>query len=87
VYHQFVIQVPERDRVGNFLTSRQIGWGIHYPTPVHRMPAYAFLGYGAGSLPVTESLCQRILSLPMYPELTDDDVAHVASAIAESLCA
>ncbi|HWA98548.1 MAG TPA: DegT/DnrJ/EryC1/StrS family aminotransferase [Pirellulales bacterium] len=83
-YHLFVIAVDDRAKVIGRLEAEQIGYGIHYPVPIHLMPAYRFLGY---SLPLTERAAERILSLPCYPGLTDDEVARICevvnSAIAE----
>ena len=81
VYHLFVIRAPQRDALQNWLKERGIGTGIHYPVPVHLQEAFTSLGYHAGDLPVTEQLVGEILSLPMYPELTDEQIAYVADAI------
>ena len=54
---------------------------MHYPTPVHLQPAYAGLGYGPGALPVSEALARETLSLPLYPEMADGDVARVIDAV------
>lgn len=70
-----------RDRVRAALEARGIQTGIHYPKPVHLQPAYADLGYGPGSLPVSERMCQRLLSLPMFPEMTDAQVETVIAAL------
>ena len=64
---------------------RRIGTAIHYPLPVHRQPAYRDRGLNAGTLGRTEKLCDEILSLPMFPQLTDADVDRVSSAIGEWL--
>lgn len=82
-YHLYVVRVKDRDRVRQELEARGIGTGVHYPFPIHRMRGYAFLGYGDGSLPVTERLAGEVLSLPLYPELADDDVRAVCAALAE----
>ncbi|GIV88696.1 MAG: erythromycin biosynthesis sensory transduction protein EryC1 [Chloroflexus sp.] len=84
VYHLFVITLPDhttRDRLRNHLLAHGIGCDIHYPVPTHLQPAYADLGYRPGSLPITEDLAGRILSLPMYPELSYDEVMLVAETI------
>lgn len=83
VYHLYVIQVAERERVQAELTARGIGTGVHYPVPIHLQPAYLSAGSRAGSFPVTEVAAKRVLSLPMYPELTDADVHRVARAVRE----
>jgi dTDP-4-amino-4,6-dideoxygalactose transaminase len=78
VFHLYVVRVAERDRVLQELSKRGIGCGIHYPKPVHLQDAYAFLGVGRGSLPVTERMANEILSLPMFPELTPAQIECVA---------
>jgi dTDP-4-amino-4,6-dideoxygalactose transaminase len=80
VYHLFVIRTRERDSLLNFLREKGIGAAIHYPVPVHRQPAYA--GFRA-ELPQTERVSKQILSLPMYPELTKDEIFSVIDAVGE----
>ena len=87
VYHLYVVQVDERERVMAELAQRGVGAGIHYPTPIHLQEAYRDRGFKAGAFPVTEAAAKRVLSLPMYPELTDDDVRRVADALHEALSA
>ena len=82
VYHLFVIRVRDRDGLLNFLGKKGIGAAIHYPVPVHQQPAYD--GFG-GELPQTESVGKEILSLPMYPELTKDQIAEICSVIKSAL--
>jgi dTDP-4-amino-4,6-dideoxygalactose transaminase len=81
VYHLFVIRAERRDGLQEHLTRQGIGTGLHYPLPLHLQKAYAHLGLSAGSLPVTERATGSILSLPMFPELTDDQVDRVGQAI------
>jgi len=81
VYHLFVAYVDDRDRVRRELEERGVQTAIHYPWPVHLQKAYASLGYTPGSLPVTERACARVLSLPLYPELTREQVEYVAEAL------
>lgn len=79
VYHVYAIRVPERDSFQRMLHTRGIQTGIHYPIPVHLQPAHADLGYRAGDFPESERAANEVLSLPMYPELTDalqDEVVH-----------
>jgi dTDP-4-amino-4,6-dideoxygalactose transaminase len=83
VFHQYVIRTPERDRLGEFLASRSILTGIHYPVPVHLQPGYSDRRLSFAELPQTERLCQEILSLPIFPQLTDADVDRVIGVIAE----
>ena len=81
VWHCYVIETPERDRVRRILDDAGIETAIHYPLPVHLQKAYAYLGYKPGDHPVTESLCQQCLSLPIYPELSRDEIFTVASIL------
>jgi dTDP-4-amino-4,6-dideoxygalactose transaminase len=81
VYHCYVIRTPQRDQYRQALTERQIHTGIHYPIPVHLQPAHADLGYHAGDFPVAEAAAAEVLSLPMFPELTDAQVETVAAAL------
>ncbi len=85
VWHLYVVQVDERDRVLAALTERGIGAGIHYPTPVHLTGAYEHLGYARGSFPVAEAAAGRILSLPMFPHITEGQQAQVVDALAGAL--
>ncbi len=83
VYHLYVIEVEERERVMTALAERGIATGIHYPVPIHRQPAYAEMT-GRGSFPRTERSASRILSLPMYAELSEDQIDRVVDALAAS---
>lgn len=83
VFHLFVIQSGRRDDLVDYLGKRGIQTGIHYPITIHRHRAFAHLGYGPGSFPVAEALASRILSLPIYPEITEKDIDFVADAIRE----
>ena len=80
-YHLYVTQVDGRDAVRTALGERGVASGIHYPYPIHLMNAYRFLGYDPGSLPVTEKLAGRILSLPIYPELPTDAATRVCESV------
>lgn len=81
VWHQYVVRAQERDRLRQALSERGVMTAVHYPEPVHRQPAYAGrLEIGPGGLPVTDALAAEILSLPIYPELTDECVARVVGA-------
>jgi dTDP-4-amino-4,6-dideoxygalactose transaminase len=85
VWHLYVVQVPNRDHVQESLQRQGIECGVHYPIPLHRQPAYAHLGLQPGSLPVTERLADSILSLPMFPEMTAEQVDLVAKAVRRAL--
>jgi len=81
VYHLFVIRSKERDSLQEYLKKRGIGTGIHYKNPVHLQEAFINLGYKRGDFPETENACEEILSLPIYPELGDDDIEYIVDAI------
>lgn len=81
VFHQYVIRTPRRDVLQAALAEKGIATGIHYPIPLHRQPAYRHLGYKAGDFPHTEQAAQEILSLPVFPELTEAEVDGVIAAV------
>ena len=81
VYHIYAIRVQRRDWMLQTLAARGISCGIHYPVPVHLQEAYRSLGYARGSFPVAERCADEFLSLPMFPELTCDQVEYVAREI------
>lgn len=78
VYHLFVVCVPHRDQVRNKLQQAGIQTGIHYPIPLHLQPAYQHLPYEQGHFPISEELAPQLLSLPIFPEMTDEQVDYVA---------
>ncbi|HWI63128.1 MAG TPA: DegT/DnrJ/EryC1/StrS family aminotransferase [Symbiobacteriaceae bacterium] len=85
VYHLYVIRVANRDEVARELLARGVQTGIHYPIPLHRQPAYAAAGAGANRLLRAEAWAPQLLSLPIFPELTEAQVEHVARALAAAL--
>jgi dTDP-4-amino-4,6-dideoxygalactose transaminase len=85
VYHLYVVRVPERDRLLAALKEEGIDAGIHYPVPLHLQPAYRHLGHTQGDFPVSEQICREILSLPIYPEINEEQVDRVAGALLRSL--
>ncbi|TFC07196.1 DegT/DnrJ/EryC1/StrS family aminotransferase [Cryobacterium adonitolivorans] len=85
VWHLYVVQVDERDRVLAELGAAGIGAAIHYPTPLHLTAAYAGLGYRPGQFPVAEAAAGRILSLPMFPHLTQAEQSLVADSLTSSV--
>jgi len=87
VFYCYVIRVPggRRDALRAYLTERGIGAQIHYPVPIHLQESAQFLGYRQGDLPVTERLCDEVLSLPLYAELTDGQIDRVTSVVREFL--
>ncbi len=85
VWHLFVIQVDDRDRILKALNDGGIGAGIHYPIPIHLQGAYEELGYGVGAFPNSELFSSRALSLPMFPGLAPNDQEHVVSRLLEAM--
>jgi dTDP-4-amino-4,6-dideoxygalactose transaminase len=81
VYHLFVVRTKERDALREHLSERGVASAIHYPEPIHLTEAYADLGLGAGSLPVSERLSKEICSLPLFPSMTDAELDQVATAV------
>jgi dTDP-4-amino-4,6-dideoxygalactose transaminase len=81
VYHQYTLRVADRERAVSVLKEKGIGFGIHYPTPIHKQPLYQELGY-EDSLPRAEAACHEVLSIPVHPALTEADLESIASAVA-----
>ncbi len=90
VYHLFVIRVKSsnlndssevRDKLQSYLNENGISTGLHYPIPLHQQPCFNYLNYKKGDFPVTEELAETGLSLPMFPELTDDQIQYVSEKI------
>jgi dTDP-4-amino-4,6-dideoxygalactose transaminase len=85
VYHVYAITHRARDSIRQALTSRGVSTGFHYPIPVHLQPAYAGLGYRLGDFPVAERFASETLSLPIYPELTRDQIEHICAGVREAV--
>jgi dTDP-4-amino-4,6-dideoxygalactose transaminase len=83
VYHQFVVYARNRNSLVSQLSRREIETVVHYPKPVHLQPAYSALGYPPGTFPKAERACERVLSLPLYPYMTAEQVAYVGSSVRE----
>ena len=81
VYHNFVIQLERRDALIEHLNACGVGTRIHYPIPIHLQECAAGLGYRAGDFPVAERQARTILSLPIYPELTQAEIEHVIASV------
>ncbi len=81
VYHVYAVRTQDRSRLQQSLSAQGVQTGLHYPIPVHLQRAYADLGYSRGSFPVAEEAARQVLSLPMYPELTLDQMEQVAAAV------
>jgi dTDP-4-amino-4,6-dideoxygalactose transaminase len=79
VHHLEVVEVDDRERVTDELTERGIGWGLHYPVPCHRQPAFA--RHARAPLPVAEAAADRIVSLPMFPSITAEQIEQVCDAV------
>jgi len=85
VWHLFVVRTPRRDNLQLALRDAGIACGVHYPIPLHLQPAYRHLGYKPGDFPVAERLAEMSLSLPMYPELTAEQIERVATTVRKAL--
>lgn len=85
VFHLYVVRVPDRDGVLKELHARGIGAGIHYPRPIHLLPAFEYLGQGPGTFPVAEGSASCILSLPLFPGITPAQQRYVVEALLEAM--
>ncbi len=83
VYHLYIVRVKDRDKLQNYLQERGVFTGIHYPIPIHLLPAYTELGGKKGDFPRTEQFADEILSLPMFPEITKEQIEYTVSCIGE----
>ena len=83
VYHQYTVKIPNRDEVHKMLQERGIGAMLYYPIPLHLQKVHEYLGLGKGSFPVTEKNTELVISLPMFPELTDEEQIQVAKTLKE----
>jgi dTDP-4-amino-4,6-dideoxygalactose transaminase len=81
VYHVYAIRAPNRDELISALTREDISCGIHYPVPVHLQEAYAQLGHGRNSFPVAEKCADEFVSLPMFPELSEEQIEYAVREI------
>jgi dTDP-4-amino-4,6-dideoxygalactose transaminase len=83
VFHQYVIRAQRRDELRAFLAERKIGSEVYYPLPLHLQPVFSYLGLKAGDLPIAELAAQQVLALPMFPELSEEEIRSVVESIAE----
>jgi dTDP-4-amino-4,6-dideoxygalactose transaminase len=83
IYNQYVVRVPERDKVKQKLAERKIGSAVYYPIPLHQQDCFAYLGVNEGELPETERACREVLALPIYPELTQEQIRYVGNQVLE----
>ena len=81
IYHQYVIRCADRDELADDLKAKGIGSAVYYPLPLHLQNVYKDLGYKEGDMPFAEEACKRVLALPMYPELTREQIEYVAEAV------
>jgi dTDP-4-amino-4,6-dideoxygalactose transaminase len=81
VFHQFTIRHPRRDALREHLTKQDVGTDLIYPVPLHLQKCYGYLGRGAGSFPIAERAASTCVSLPIFPELTDEQVSHVIQSV------
>ena len=83
IYHLYVIRAPQRDDLQNYLKENGIFTGIHYPIPIHQQKAFSYLGYQTGDFPETEKAVTEILSIPMFAELSDEDIERIVDTVHE----
>jgi dTDP-4-amino-4,6-dideoxygalactose transaminase len=81
IYHQYTITVPGRDELQKYLAANDIGSAVFYPKPLHLQDCFKELGYKQGDMPVAERLCNEVLSLPVYPELSRQEIEYVAGTV------
>ena len=83
VFHLYVVRTPHRDELQKHLETKGVATGLHYPVPLHLQKAFQDLGYRQGDFPVAEKVAKEILSLPMFPELTEQQISYVCDSIME----
>ena len=83
VYHQYTVRIEQRDALQKFLSERKIASAVYYPYPLHLQPLYSALGHKAGDFPHAERAAHEVLSLPMYPELRNEQIARVVENIGD----
>ena len=83
IYNQYVVRVPDRDAVKQQLSQRGVSTAVYYPIPLHLQQCFAYLGHKEGDFPASEQACREVLALPVYPELTDEQVKYVARTLLE----
>ena len=81
VYHMYILQSTEKDKLVDFLSSKGIATGIYYPIPLHLQKVYSNLGYKVGDFPQAEDLSKRTFAIPMYPELNENQLEYITTTI------
>jgi dTDP-4-amino-4,6-dideoxygalactose transaminase len=81
IYHQYTIKTKQRDELAQFLKEKGIQTAVHYPIPLHLQKAFSYLGYKKGDFPISEECASGVLSLPMFPELKDDEIEYIIESI------
>ncbi len=84
IYNQYVVRVKDRDAVKSRMADAGVGSAVYYPVPLHLQECFAYLGHKAGDFPESERACAEVLALPIYPELKEEEVRHVANALLEA---
>ena len=83
IYHLYIIRTQNREELQKFLSDNGISTGLHYPIPLHLQKAYANNGFKEGDFPVTEKVASEILSLPMFPNLSEEQIEYIVEKIKE----
>jgi dTDP-4-amino-4,6-dideoxygalactose transaminase len=81
IFHQYVIRAPRRNELQGFLQDRGVGSGVYYPLCLHQQECFAELGYAKGAFPNAEAAADEVLALPVYPELSEEQIAYVAEQV------
>ncbi len=83
IYHQFTLLADNRDKMMGYLKEKGVGTAVHYPIPLHLQQCFAYMGEGVGSYPIAEAIAKKIFSIPVYPELTADEIQYIIATVRE----